>query len=277
MAHYLEYKNEVPLLVFAYTDESNSGFVITNMRLVWRFGDGAEEHDVDLEDIERAEAGRFVLARTMTITDVTGKDYPRIYMTGMDNVDQFVAQFNEFIALIHGIDEEDTSGWPSYAEESKPSAPAGKVNASSESAIDKREYIELLGNFLIKTFARAEFMFDRYIYFAGRDEKSNDKIKKAIEAYGRLQNGEYGMVCCDITAFGGAEDGVLLTNKGIYVHNPFENVHYFPYEEISSIELKGIIVKDIYINGLKVESPAGFGNKEKQNFAALLRHFKGSF
>ena len=120
-------------------------------------------------------------------------------------------------------------------------------------------------------------MFDRYIYSAGRDDKSNDKIKKAIEAYGRLQNGEYGMVCCDITAFGGAEDGVLLTNKGIYVHNPFENVHYFPYEEISSIELKGIIVKDIYINGLKVESPAGFGNKEKQNFAALLRHFKGSF
>ena len=126
----------------------------------------------------------------------------------------------------------------------------------------------------IKTFSRREFIFDRYVYHIGRDSKSNEKIQKAVSAYANLKNGEAGLVCCDITAFGGAEDGVLLTNQGIYVHNPFARVNYFPYGEITSIELKGIIVKDIYINGFKVESPTGFGNTEKQNFASLLRHFK---
>ena len=102
LEHYLVgYEKEVPLLVFAYTDELNSCFVLTNFRLIWRFSDGAEEHEIYLDDIARAESGRFVLARIMTIIDVIGKEYPRIYMTGMDNVDQFVAQFNEFIALIN--------------------------------------------------------------------------------------------------------------------------------------------------------------------------------
>ena len=116
--HYLVgFAKEIPLLVFAYTDELNRGFVLTNFRLIWRYSDGDEEYDIYLEDIQRAEAGRLLLARTMTIIDVTGKEYPRMYMTGMDNVDTFVAQFNEFIALIHGVDDEDTSAWPSYDDE----------------------------------------------------------------------------------------------------------------------------------------------------------------
>ena len=269
------FEKEIPLLVFAYTDELNSGFVLTNFRLIWRYSDGDEEYDIYLEDIQRAEAGRLLLARTMTIIDVTGKEYPRMYMTGMDNVDTFVAQFNEFIALIHGVDDEDTSAWPSYDDElEKSSTPAKKSAPAGGSTVNQDEYLQQLANFLEKTFAKAEFMFDRYIYPVGQDEKSTEKVKKAIAAYANLKNGEYGMVCCDITAFGGAEDGILLTNRGIYVHNPFESVHFFPYGEISSIELKGIIVKDIYINGLKVESPTGFDNAEKQKFATLLRHFK---
>ena len=275
--HYLVgYEKEVPLLVFAYTDELNSGFVLTNFRLIWRFSDGAEEHEIYLDDIARAEAGRFVLARTMTITDVTGKEYPRIYMTGMDNVDRFVAQFNEFIALINGVDDEDTSSWPSYDNEpSRSHAPVKTTSpVQNRAPANNNDYLQFLASFIEKTFARREFIFDRYVYHFGRDSKSNEKIQKAVSAYANLKNGEAGLVCCDITAFGGAEDGVLLTNQGIYIHNPFESVHYFPYGEISSIELKGIIVKDIYINGFKVESPTGFGNTEKQNFAALLRHFK---
>lgn len=274
--HYLEYEGEVPLLVFAYVDELNNGFVLTNQRLVWRYLDGQEEHDIDLEDIERAEAGSSFLARIMRITDVTGKEYPKIYMTGMDNVDQFVAQFNEFIALINGVDEVDTSSWASHDDEpSRASAPVRTAPLVQNRALaNNNDYLQFLASFIEKTFARREFIFDRYIYHIGRDSKSNEKIQKAVSAYANLKNGEAGLVCCDITAFGGAEDGVLLTNQGIYVHNPFESVHYFPYGEISSIELKGIIVKDIYINGFKIESPTGFGNSEKQNFAALLRHFK---
>ena len=265
-------------MVFAYTDELNSGFVLTNFRLIWRFSDGDEEHDVDLEDIARAEAGRFVLARTMTIIDVTGKEYPPIYLTGMDNVDQFVSQFNEFIAIINGVDEVDTSDWPSYDDEPEIVSASAKTAPPSDQnytqSANNNDYLQFLVSFIEKTFAKREFIFDRYVYHIGRDDKSNEKIQKATSSYANLKNGEVGLVCCDITAFGGAEDGILLTNLGIYVHNTFDNVHYFPYGEISSIELKGIIVKDIYINGFKVESPTGFGNTEKQNFAELLRHFK---
>lgn len=274
--HYLEHKGEIPLLVFAYVDELNNGFVLTNQRLVWRYLDGQEEHDIDLEDIQHAEAGSSFLARVMRITDVTGKEYPKIYMTGMDNVDQFVAQFNEFIALINGVDDEDTSDWPSYNDEPKRTSATGMTSPTvqNRTPVNNNDYLQFLASFIEKTFARREFIFDRYVYHIGRDSKSNEKIQKAVSAYANLKNGEAGLVCCDITAFGGAEDGVLLTNQGIYVHNPFENVHYFPYREISSIELKGIIVKDIYINGFKIESPTGFGNTEKQNFTTLLRHFK---
>lgn len=274
--HYLEHEGEVPLLVFAYVDELNNGFVLTNQRLVWRYLDGQEEHDIDLEDIQRAEAGSSFLVRVMRITDVTGKEYPKIYMTGMDNVDQFVAQFNEFIALINGIDDEDTSAWPSYNDETKRTSATVMTSPTiqNRTPVNNNDYLQFLASFIEKTFARREFIFDRYVYHIGRDSKSNEKIQKAVSAYANLKNGEAGLVCCDITAFGGAEDGVLLTNQGIYVHNPFENVHYFPYREISSIELKGIIVKDIYINGFKIESPTGFGNTEKQNFTTLLRHFK---
>lgn len=274
--HYLEHEGEVPLLVFAYVDELNNGFVLTNQRLVWRYLDGQEEHDIDLEDIQRAEAGSSFLVRVMRITDVTGKEYPKIYMTGMDNVDQFVAQFNEFIALINGIDDEDTSAWPSYNDETKRTSATVMTSPTVQNRTPSNngDYLQFLASFIEKTFAQREFIFDRYVYHIGRDSKSNEKIQKAVSAYANLKNGEAGLVCCDITAFGGAEDGVLLTNQGIYVHNPFENVHYFPYREISSIELKGIIVKDIYINGFKIESPTGFGNTEKQNFTTLLRHFK---
>ena len=274
--HYLEHEGEVPLLVFAYVDELNNGFVLTNQRLVWRYLDGQEEHDIDLEDIQRAEAGSSFLVRVMRITDVTGKEYPKIYMTGMDNVDQFVAQFNEFIALINGIDDEDTSAWPSYNDETKRTSATVMTSPTVQNRTPSNNgnYLQFLAGFIEKTFAQREFIFDRYVYHIGRDSKSNEKIQKAVSAYANLKNGEAGLVCCDITAFGGAEDGVLLTNQGIYVHNPFENVHYFPYREISSIELKGIIVKDIYINGFKIESPTCFGNTEKQNFTTLLRHFK---
>ena len=217
--HYLEYEGEVPLLVFAYVDELNSGFVLTNQRLVWRYSDGQEESDIDLEDIQRAEAGSSFLARVMRITDVTGKEYPKIYMTGMDNVDQFVSQFNEFIAIINGIDEVDTSDWSSYDDEPpRTSTPAKISNPSTQNynqSANDNDYLQFLVSFIEKTFARREFIFDRYIYHIERDSKSNEKIQKAVSAYANLKNGEAGLVCCDITAFGGAEDGILLTNFGI--------------------------------------------------------------
>lgn len=246
--YYLEYKGELPLFAFAYMgEEMNEGFVITNYRIIWRYSDGDYCGDVDLEDIRRVEIGRSVLARVMKIIDFTGKKYPDIYLTGMDSEEEFVNNLNEFIAVINGVDDIDDWSRPINTPVNK-SAPRSQVSTAD---------VNKLANFVVQTFARGEFMFDRYIYPVGRDEKSNDKINKACTAYASLKDGEFPLVCCDITAFGGAEDVLLITNFGIYVHNPFDNVQHFPYQSISSIEAKGMLVKDIYINGFKVESPAG--------------------
>ena len=270
LQYYLEYKNEIPHLAFDYMgEEMKEGFVITNFRLVWHYSDGSDHYDVDLEDIQRVEAGRSVLARVMQITDVTGKKYPKIYLTGMDAIDIFVQQLNEFVAVMNGVDDEDVSDWPVYEDEQN----YNRTPVTRSQPQERVANADALANFIVQTFARREFMFDRYIYPFGRDDKSNEKIAKAVNAYANLKGGEVPLVCCDITAFGGAEDGLLITDKGIYVHNSFDNVQYFPYESISSIELKGFLSKDIYINGFKIESPAGFDNSEKQNFAALLQHF----
>ena len=145
------------------------------------------------------------------------------------------------------------------------------LGASETSDENANEFAD----FLEETFAKSKFRFDNFVYPNGRDNKSTEKVNKAIATYANLKNGELGMVCCDITLLGSAEDGLLLTNMGIYVHNPYQKTSYFPYEKIYSIELKGIIVKDIYINGFKVITT--FSNKEKENFVELLWHFSSHF
>ena len=68
-----------------------------------------------------------------------------------------------------------------------------------------------------------------------------------------------------------------MTNAGIHVHNPYEKTRYFPYESITSVELKGMFVKEVYINNFEIYSPAGFHNKEKENLANLFIYFRNTF
>lgn len=72
----------------------------------------------------------------------------------------------------------------------------------------------------------------RKMYFAGMSSKAKRKIDSAIEEYARTARLERVIFVFDDTVFGGAEDGFLVTDKKIYIHNKFK--------EATSISLKSI-------------------------------------
>ena len=121
---------------------------------------------------------------------------------------------------------------------------------------------------------REEYNFKSYVYYYGLNAKSDEKINKAIKSYAHLQSGEIPFLCFDSTVMGGADDGLLVTNFGIHIHNPYEDdMPFIPYSEIQSIEVKGFIVKDIYINGIKIYTPGAMSSDDKKNFVAILNGF----
>ena len=68
---------------------------------------------------------------------------------------------------------------------------------------------------------------------------------------------------------------IILTNMGIYVHNPSKDTKYFPYKKIRSIEIKGFLLKILYINDIEVVTT--LNPKELENFGALLMCFTAHF
>ena len=61
------------------------------------------------------------------------------------------------------------------------------------------------------------------LYFDEHGEKAKTKIKSAIEKYAQEARQESVIFVFDDTIFGGAEDGMLVTNKNIYVHTAFSD------------------------------------------------------
>ena len=117
--------------------------------------------------------------------------------------------------------------------------------------------------------------FYKYIYYLGDDDKSDQKITKAISSYAYLHEEEIPCICFDSTVMGGAEDGILVTNQGIYIHNPYEKVIYLTYQEIDSIEVQGVFSKDLYINNLKIYKPGGMDNTDIESFGRLIKKIAG--
>lgn len=119
-----------------------------------------------------------------------------------------------------------------------------------------------------------KYVFDGYIYYLGRDDKSNKKISSATAAYARnLHDGEVPCICCDVTVMGGAEDGFLITNQGVYIRNPHEEAVYFSWNDEPTVETKGMFVLDLYVNGIKLERPSGFVNDDIKSLASLFQRF----
>ena len=114
-----------------------------------------------------------------------------------------------------------------------------------------------------------EYQFDSHIYHYGDGGKSRDKFVGATHSYAKLETDELPLVCFDSTLFGSAEDGLLMTTLGIWVHNYTEETRFYKYTEIQTLELRGLISKDIYIDGYKINT-SGVSSKDVKKFYQLM-------
>lgn len=74
------------------------------------------------------------------------------------------------------------------------------------------------------------------IYFNYKSGKDAEKIKKAKAAFHEVPKDETILFCYDETLFGGADNGFVATEYGIYVRNSLEEPQYFSYDSIESVE-----------------------------------------
>lgn len=101
-----------------------------------------------------------------------------------------------------------------------------------------------------------------YLLVYNESAKANEKIKSALESYAKPSVGEVVHVCFDNTAFGGAKDGFILTNKYIYAHNMWAKTMKIDLQSIHSITVSGSDLKIgndvIYINMIEKNSREEF-------------------
>ena len=94
------------------------------------------------------------------------------------------------------------------------------------------------------------------IYFNNGDEKSNEKIRKAIHYYAYNVNPQEVIVCFDDTVFGKANQGFLLTDSGLYIKYSNQSLNIIPWGKITGISFRSsrindsidIVVESIVVN-----------------------------
>ena len=95
-----------------------------------------------------------------------------------------------------------------------------------------------------------------FLYEAGRKVVSDKvyvrphipekKLQSAVNAYGNGILPEDVIILVDDTAFGSAKDGILITDKSIYIKIFTESLRAYEWEAVESIDIEK---KTIYING----------------------------
>ena len=117
------------------------------------------------------------------------------------------------------------------------------------------------------------------VYFLNTNKKANEKIKKALAAYGGNAVNDFPICCYDNTLFGGADDGFILTDKRICVHNIGESSKSIEHKCVECVEL----MKDK--NGIVINSNKGenicvsvqFGSEDIEIMKRLIEYIVRTF
>lgn len=115
------------------------------------------------------------------------------------------------------------------------------------------------------------------LYFNYKTDKGKQKVKDAIKAYTHDVRFKQVILVFDTTVFGGADDGFLMTDKMICVHNAFESeTHSRYYPQIETITLrKGQHSYDIWLNDgksneVRIDTNL-FSHEEAERLLGLVR------
>lgn len=101
---------------------------------------------------------------------------------------------------------------------------------------------------------------------------SRNKLYGAMSSYIPSDvNPDEVLLLIDDTVFGGAKEGLAMTNKAIYLKEAFEQPRLFLLKDINSIAHSNqLIGSSLHINGLKVTSMTQPNAKTLQVFAQLI-------
>lgn len=119
-----------------------------------------------------------------------------------------------------------------------------------------------------------EFTFKGYVYSSGgTTEKGVKKFNNAIAAYAHLEENEIPLICLDATTMGGAENGAIISTRGIYISNKKEQPKFFHFKDIKNVTVEGLMSKDIFIDGKKLDA-GGMSNSDIKRFHALINKIR---
>lgn len=127
-----------------------------------------------------------------------------------------------------------------------------------------REEVQALANDL-----KSRYVFSREVYFTGGGEKAEGKIKMASASYAALADGEIPILCVDTTVFGSADNGLLVTTRGIHIQEYLETYHFFPYASIKHIRLEG---SKIAVQGVRARLT--LSNSESRMLLSVLERIR---
>ncbi|WP_127533000.1 hypothetical protein [Paenibacillus kobensis] len=110
----------------------------------------------------------------------------------------------------------------------------------------------------------------RNLFLYGDGPKSDKKFQSACTSYASLQPGEIPLILFDDTAFGSAKQGLLLSSEALYVRNMMAQGVRFRWSDIHSIEIRGMLTKELYVNNYKVDPTLLSSNESKIQLCELL-------
>lgn len=119
-----------------------------------------------------------------------------------------------------------------------------------------------------------EFKFKSHVYYASDDsDKSRKKFTTAMTTYAPIEQNEVPLICVDATSFGGAEDGAVISTRGIYLHSGKEAPKFFHFNEIKTVTVDGMMSKNISVNGQKVDT-GGMSSSDVKRLYALINKIR---
>ncbi len=110
---------------------------------------------------------------------------------------------------------------------------------------------------------------DPKIFFAPNIPEK--KLRNAIKAYAPLEEGEQPLLLIDDTVWGGAKEGVLLSDRKLYIHGIWQKPQVVALNEITSIKfVQEKSTTKVYINEIDFYHPVMPDKKASEQFSQMI-------
>lgn len=201
---------EKGLVMFFYYDTTDYGLLVTDKRILIY---GRRETQIyRLDRLKTALPGKEILADVMYLETIdNGRSMP-IYLTGINNVKMFQAQFMHFVEEVYFYYH------PSQNNSSEENSKIGKVCLEKD--------------------------FDSIYFESGNplDARSSKKYYKAISNF-IIQNNEKIYTIYDATITGSCKEGFALCTTGIYGRDSDKRMMYYSWEDFKNVEYKRTLLE----------------------------------